>query len=38
MPDACIIFGTDFSAMEQRPKESWKPLLNTIPVFKGSVE
>ena len=27
-----------FPAMKQRPKESWKPLLNTIPAFKGSAE
>ena len=27
-----------FPAMEQRLKESWKPLLNTIPAFKVSAE
>ena len=24
--------------MKQRLRESWKPLLNTIPAFKGSAE
>ena len=30
--------GLTFPAMKQRPKESWKFLLNTIPAFKGSVK
>ena len=27
-----------FPAMKQRLKESWKPLLNMIPAFKGSAK
>ena len=38
MPRECIILELTFPAMEQRLKESWKPLLNTIPAFKGSAE